>query len=302
MRIPALTAMLIFFAACAAAQCPVSGDASACTTPQSNSAPASQAAGAKKKAAAPSGKAPARAAAAASPVPSAVPDMITRTQADAILVELKEIHALLQKQQPAAPAIDFSKFDFESFLPVKLAADGRRDNNLGKAEAPVTMVEFSDYQCSHCAKFHGETFPSIKAKYIDTGKVRFVSRDLPLPFHPWAMIAAEASRCAGDQQKYWEMRDALMRRSEELSPAVIEQVAQAIPLDMGLYHACTESRKYYSAIRQDEEAAMTAQIPATPGFVIGKNVDGVTEGKRVMGALPLEQFEKLIEEALAAKP
>src|SRR5579859_437984 len=305
MRIPVLTVVSIALAATAAAQCPVSGDASACTAPQGNAAPASapvkQPAGNKTRPGPASGKAPAKTAAATSPAPPNASDLITHTQADAILVELKEIHALLQKQQPAAPAIDFSKFDFESFIPVKLAADDRRDNRLGKNEAPVTMVEFSDYQCQHCARFHGSTFEAIKTKYIDTGKVRFVSRDLPLPFHPWAMIAAEASRCAGDQQKYWPMRDALMRRSEELSPAVIEQVAQSIPLDMGIYHACTESRKYYSAVRQDEEAAMAAQIPATPGFVIGKNVDGVTEGKRVMGALPLEQFEKLIEEALAAK-
>lgn len=301
MRNTVLTLVLFALTACAGAQCPVSGDASACTAPPAAAAATKQNAGKKTKPAA-TAKGTDKAASAAPSLPVNGPDFITRTQADAILIELKEIHALLQKQQPAVPAIDFSKFDFDSFLPVKLAADDRRDNRLGKNEAPVTMVEFSDYQCEHCARFHGSTFAAIKTKYIDTGKVRFVSRDLPLSFHPWAMIAAEASRCAGDQQKYWPMRDALMRRSEELSPAVIEQVAQAIPLDMGLYHACTESRKYYSAIRQDEEAAMAVQIPATPGFVIGKDVGGVTEGKRVMGSLPLEQFENLIEEALAAKP
>ena len=305
MRITVLPVVLIALAACARAQCPVSGDASTCTTPPSNDAPTNaqvkQPAAKKTKPLQPS-PTPAKPAATTSPATSNAPDSITRTPADAILVERKEIHALLQKQQPAPPAVDFSKFDFDSFLQVKLAGDGRRDNRLGKAEAPVTIVEFSDYQCEHCARFHGSTFEAIKTKYIDTGKVKFVSRDLPLPFHPWAMIAAEASRCAGDQRKYWQMRDALMRRSEELSPVVIEQVAQAIPLDMVLYHECTESRKYYSAIRDDREAAMAAQIPATPGFVIGKNVDGATEGKRVMGALPLEQFEKLIDEALAAKP
>lgn len=299
MRIPVLTLVLTAMAACAAAQCPVAGDASACATPPTSQGPSKPAAGAKAaKPTQSTGKAPAP----ASPTPANATDSITRTQADAILVELKEIHTLLQKQQPAAPEIDFSKFDFDSFLQVKLAADGRRDNKLGKDEAPVTIVEFSDYQCSHCVKFHSETFDAIKTKYIDTGKVRFVSRDLPLFFHPWAMVAAEASRCAGEQQKYWQMRDALMRRSEELSPAVIEQVARSLPLDMVLYRECAESRKYYSAIRADQEAAMGAQIPATPGFVIGKTVDNVTAGKRVMGALPLADFEKLIEEALAAKP
>jgi len=313
MRLTVL-AVGVLAAVAAGAQCPVSGDAAACTSPDAKVTAGQTATKAASTKASPSQKPaqpPAARGSVASPPPTAAPsikpasalqeDSITKVQADAILVELKEIHALLQKQQPAVPPVDFSKFDFDSFLVVKLASDGRWDNALGKDDAPVTMVEFSDYQCSHCAKFHSETFQAIKKKYIESGKVRFISRDLPLVFHPWAMVAAEATRCAGDQGKYWEMRDGLMRRSNDLSPAVIEQVAQAIPLDMGLYHACTESRKYYSAIRDDQQAALAAQIPATPGFVIGKSVQGATEGKRVMGARPVQDFEKLIDDALAAK-
>ena len=313
MRIPIFVIGALAAAVAAGTQCPVSGDAGACTTPDAKTTsaqPATKPASAKAKPSQKSGQPAAGRASAASAPPAAElstkptnapEDSITKVQADAILVELKEIRALLQKQQPSVPPVDYSKFDFDSFLVVKLASDGRWDNALGKDDAPVTMVEFSDYQCGHCAKFHSGTFEAIKKKYIESGKVRFVSRDLPLVFHPWAMVAAEASRCAGDQGKYFEMRDGLMRRSNELSPAVIEQVARAIPLDMGLYHGCTESRKYYSAIRDDQQAALAAQIPATPGFVIGKSVQGATEGKRVMGARPVEDFEKLIDEALAAK-
>jgi protein-disulfide isomerase len=314
MRIPVLALGALVAAVAAGAQCPVSGDAGACTTPDDKATAAQSAtkpASAKAKPSQKSGQPAAGRASVASAPPATEPstkptnappeDSITKVQADAILIELKEIRALLQKQQPAVPPVDFSKFNFESFPVVKLASDGRWDNALGKDDAPVTMVEFSDYQCGHCAKFHSETFESIKKKYIESGRVRFVSRDYPLPFHPWAMAAAEASRCAGDQGKYFEMRDGLMRRSNEISPAIIEQVARAIPLDMGLYHACTESRKYYSAIRDDQQAALAAQIPATPGFVIGKTVQGATEGKRLMGARPVEDFERLIDEALATK-
>jgi len=313
MRIPVLAVGVLAVVA-AGAQCPVSGDAAACTTPDAKATAAqttTKPASTKAKSSQKSGQPPAGRGSTTSAPPTSVSsirpagalqeDSITKIQADAILVELKEIRALLQKQQPAVPPVDYSKFDFDSFPVVKLASDGRRDNAMGKDEAPVTMVEFSDYQCSHCAKFHSETFQAIKKKYIESGKVRFISRDLPLVFHPWAMVAAEASRCAGDQGKYWEMRDGLMRRSNDLSPAVIEQVGQAIPLDMGLYHACVESRKYYSAIRDEQQAALAAQIPATPGFVIGKSAHGATEGKRVMGALPVQDFEKLIDEALTAK-
>jgi protein-disulfide isomerase len=297
--------LVLLWVAVAGAQCPVS-DAGTCDpgNPQatkSSAKPASTAKGAVQKASKPAA-APQPESVHSGPATPAVEDTITRTQADAILVELKEIHALLKKQQPATPAMDMAKMDFDSFPMVKLASDRRRDNAMGKEDAPITMVEFSDYQCEHCARFHRETFAVIKKKYIETGKLRFVSRDLPLWFHPWAMAAAEASRCAGDQGKYWEMRDALMERSNELSPMVIEQVAQSLLNDMNRYRVCTESRKYYSEIKADVDAAMSAQIPATPGFVIGKSAEGVTEGKRVLGAYPLEQFEKVIDEALSSKP
>jgi protein-disulfide isomerase len=308
MKITVVGVLVLSYAVFGRAQCPVSTDAT-CSTADAQTSPAKTTAkvptkGAQKPVKPASGQPatkPGSAPSSAKPASASAEETITKVQADAILVELKEIHTLLQKQQPAAARIDFKKMDFESFPVVKLASDDRWDNVMGKDDAPVTVVEFSDYQCSHCAKFHSEAFAALKAKYIDTGKLRFVSRDYPLWFHPWAMVAAEAARCAGDQNKYWEMRDGLMRHSEELSPAVIEQVARALPLNQALYHACTESRKYYSAIKADQEAALAAQIPATPGFVIGKSTDDALEGKRVMGARSLADFEKLIDEALAAK-
>jgi protein-disulfide isomerase len=299
MRIPVVAVLVLSCAVFAGAQCPVSTDAT-CTTADPQTLPAKTTVKAPTRGAQKPLK-PASAPRSAQPVSASAEETITKVQADAILLELKEIRALLQKQQPAAARIDFKKMDFGSFPMVTLASDGRWDNAVGKDDAPVTIAEFSDYQCSHCAKFHSETFAALKTKYIDTGKLRFVSRDFPLAFHPWAMVAAEAARCAGDQGKYWEMRDGLMRHSGDLSPAVIEQAAQSLPLNQALYHACTESRKYYSAIKADQEAALAAQIPATPGFVIGKSTDDALEGKRVMGARPLAEFEKLIDEALAGK-
>jgi protein-disulfide isomerase len=115
------------------------------------------------------------------------------------------------------------------------------------------------------------------------------------------MTAAEASRCAGEQGKYWPMRDELMQHSNELSPAVIENAAQASVKDMSRYRGCMESRRYYSEINADKDAGRAVLIPGTPGFIIGKSTDGITEGKRVLGARPLEEFEKIIEEALRAK-
>src|SRR5277367_6195365 len=133
-----------------------------------------------------------------------MPEGLTRDQADDILKELKAIHQLLERQQTAAaqpqpaPASDKVKM---SVTPGWYS--------LGRDDAPVTVVEFADYQCPFCRKFHSETFAEIKKNYIDTGKVRYVSRDLPLDFHPNAAPAAQAARCAGEQHKFWEMHDAI---------------------------------------------------------------------------------------------
>lgn len=297
MKLAIFPAVFLSLATMAAAQCPVSGDASTCTTP---TAPSSQpAAKSPQKAVKSTATSPAKAADSGNAAPE---QTITRAQADAILVELKEIHTLLQKQQPPPTSgVDFSKIDFEATPVVKLGPDNHWDNTMGKQDAPVVVVEFSDYQCPHCAKVHTEMFDVIKKKYIDTGKVQFVSRDLPLPFHPWAMVAAEASHCAGEQGKYWEMRDWLMRHSDTLSPVVIEQGARTLALDMTAYHACTESRRYYTSVREDVDTAMAAQVIATPSFIIGKNQPANEEGKRKLGVSSVAELEALIDEALGAQ-
>src|SRR5262245_31091471 len=117
-------------------------------------------------------------------------ETITRSQADDILKELRLIRQLLERQQqPAAPPRPT----------VATVAVPFTDPVLGKKDAPVTIVEFTDYQCTFCQRFHIATFPRLKSKYIDTGKVRFYSRDMPLDFHQNALKAAVAARCAGDQ-------------------------------------------------------------------------------------------------------
>src|SRR6476659_2383693 len=113
---------------------------------------------------------------------------ITREQADAILSELKQIRTLLEKGQRVAAAPQPEPV-------VKASLKIGTEPALGSKDAPLTMVEFTDYQCGFCRHFHLTTFPEIRKKYIDTGKVRFVTRDLPLDFHANAFPAAEAARC-----------------------------------------------------------------------------------------------------------
>ena len=137
--------------------------------------------------------------------------------------------------------------------------------------------------------------------HIDTGKVRFVSRDLPLDFHPNAERAAEAAWCAGDQNKYWELRDTMIANSNDLSKDAIVKYAQTDALDLASFQACSDAGKYKAEIQKGIADAGTVGISATPSFVIGKTSTYAIEGDRVVGAVPESVFEAEIQKFMTAK-
>lgn len=233
------------------------------------------------------------------PAPSAAvnqPAGITSQQADAILNELKAIHQLLLNPPatraaaaPAAPAPNEK---------VKMSV-GTGWYSMGRDDAPVTVVEFTDYQCPFCRKFESDSFAQLKKEYIDTGKVRFVSRDLPLDFHPNAPGAAVAARCAGEQHKFWEMRDAMMLdTATDLSPDAILKYGQKTNLDMSAFSACLKDKKFTEAIKKDSADAGALGISGTPSFVIGKTDKTEIAGVRIVGAVPFAVFDSTIKDLL----
>jgi protein-disulfide isomerase len=223
-------------------------------------------------------------------------DAITKEQADAIVGELKQIRQLLEKQQvqlaramapQPAPALA---------PPEKVQMNiGNGWYAIGRADAPVTLVEFADYQCPFCKKFHTDAYAELKKNYIDTGKVRFVSRDLPLEFHPFAMKAAEAARCAGDQNKYWELRDALYSNAAPPSEDVIKKAVENLSLDAKGFQACLDSDKYKADVQKDASDAAKLQISGTPTFVLAKTTKDKLEGVRLVGAQPFATFQAAID-------
>jgi protein-disulfide isomerase len=162
----------------------------------------------------------------------------------------------------------------------------------GPKNAPVTIVEFSDFQCPFC----GRVEPTIK-QIEDTykGKVRLVWKNQPLSFHPNAMPAAEAAMAAYAQgnEKFWEMHDKLFANQTALSPAMYEQTAKDIGLDMSKWKSDVESHKYSSQIQADMSAGSAVGASGTPTFFI--------TGKRVVGALPFDSFKQVIDAELASK-
>lgn len=171
------------------------------------------------------------------------------------------------------------------------------DAVLGDADAPVTIVEFTDYQCPFCGRHFTQTFGQIKTNYIDTGKVKYVIRDFPLSFHQHAQKMAEASECAHEQGKFWEWHDLVFSKQAEWSNttdlnATVAQYARDLKLNVNNFTSCVDSGKYTAEVQADLADGSKAGIDGTPGFwVIGP--DG--KGTQVSGAQPYTSFAAAID-------
>jgi protein-disulfide isomerase len=215
---------------------------------------------------------------------------MTREQGDAILKELQQIRQLLQRppqaqQGPQAPKPDEPASVSVAGLPY-----------LGRADAPLTMVMFTDYQCTFCSRFEAQTLPEIKRQYIDTGKLRFVVRDLPLPFHPNAAKAAEAAQCAGEQGRFWELRDRLVANSDKLDLKLLPDLARQVGLDVAKFSACLESGRQAGKVRASSAVAESVGISGTPSFVIGRSRGDMVDGVKLVGAHPFPAFDQRLKE------
>ncbi|HEV8584802.1 MAG TPA: thioredoxin domain-containing protein [Methylomirabilota bacterium] len=214
---------------------------------------------------------------------------ITQQQADQILEELRAIRQLLERQAgPPAPPPPSPRV---ALPPATVYV-------LGRDDAPLTLVEFTDLECPFCRQFHVTTFEQLKRNYIDTGKLRFVTRDYPLDFHANARPAALAARCAGEQNKFWEMRHVLTVNAATLSGEAMQGFARALGLDMNRFGACMSTEKYRAAIDRDIADAQNAEVSGTPTFVLGKTAPQGFEGLRIVGAQPYAVFEQKIRELL----
>lgn len=159
----------------------------------------------------------------------------------------------------------------------------------GPANAPVTIVEFSDFECPFCKRVH-PTLTQLLAKY--PGKVKLVYRDFPLEnIHPQARRAAEAARCAEDQGKFWGYYDALFKGSPKLSPDDLKRYATQVGLDSKKFDACVAKDGHKAAIQRDLEEGRRLGITGTPAFYIN--------GRPLTGAQPLAAFTRVIDDELA---
>jgi len=169
---------------------------------------------------------------------------------------------------------------------------------LGSADAPVMIVEFTDLQCPYCARFARDTWPRLRERYVDTGKVRFATRDLPLSFHAFALPAAVAARCAGQQGKFWEYREALFLDQSLLGQDRYAELAGRLGMDTARFETCRVDPTVAQAVRADATLAASSGISSTPSFVIGRVVNGEFEGEVIAGAQPFEVFQQRLDSLL----
>ncbi len=166
------------------------------------------------------------------------------------------------------------------------------DPVLGSANAPVTLVEFSDFQCPFCKKANDESLKLVVKNYVETGKVKMVYKYFPLEFHPEAEPAALAAACAEEQNKFWEYRDLLFVNQAELSDANYKKWAEDLDLDTEQFNDCYKGLKYLEAVKKDMADGQKYGVSGTPAFFVN--------GKMINGAQPYAAFETEIEAALAA--
>ncbi len=208
-----------------------------------------------------------------------------------IIKELQEIKRLLL-QKPQMPAMTGPELGSELELGNKPA--------LGSENARLIMIEFTDYECPFCGRYSREILPEILKQYVDSGKIRYTIQDNPLPMHKMAGKAAEASLCARDQGKYWEMHDLLMSKQESLND--LPSLAAAIKLDAAKYQDCLKANKYTIEINKGVASAAKHGIASVPSFVLAQT-DFTNPSKAkvvgfVRGAQPFNVFKTEIEKAL----
>jgi protein-disulfide isomerase len=170
---------------------------------------------------------------------------------------------------------------------------------MGRSDAPVTIVEFTDYQCPFCQRYHVTVFDQIVKNWVDTGKARYVSRDFPLPMHENAASAALAARCAGEQDKFWEMRHGLIVNANQLGADRYTALAADLKLDAPRFAQCLAEKRYNPQIQQDMMDGEAAGVSGTPAFIIGRATAAGIDGVRVMGAQPYAAFEAKLKQLLA---
>ena len=206
-------------------------------------------------------------------------EMITR---QLVSNRANEVYQELLKQQPLKILLKKPE------VPKVDVTFSRQDPSSGPEKAPITIVAFTDFQCSYCRRGH-ETMKAIEKAY--SGRIHFVQRQFPLDFHKRARASAEAALCAADQGQFWAYADKLFSNQQRLEDADLQKYAEELSLNTGAFNQCVSTRKYAAQIDRDMADGSRYGVRGTPAYFIN--------GRFLSGAQPIENFKEVIDEELA---
>jgi protein-disulfide isomerase len=190
---------------------------------------------------------------------------------DSLTVHVAQLSSHAAQAQVVNVSIDDDRFD-------------------GDSNAPVTIIEFSDYECPFCARHYRETYPRIYEKYIWAGEVRYAVMNFPADYHQFAQMASEAALCAQEQGEFWSMHDALFENWDNLSLESFKKLAREIGLDGTIFDDCLDSGTMALQVEKDLADGISYGVNGTPVFFIN--------GKILSGARSFEEFDSAIQKAL----
>ncbi len=229
-----------------------------------------------------------------------------RQQLERVLAELEEqreaiseLKESVERLEQVSRAVKERRGQAEQPRMVTVSTDRRPFK--GDVEAPVTLVEFSDFQCPYCARFFHDVLPALERDLIASGKLRFVYRHYPLPIHAQARSAAQAANCAQRQGKFWEMHDWLFANQAALDGPAFARAGRDLGLDVAAYDACRESPEVKAEVERDIRDAVKAGVRGTPAFVIGRSEpNGTVTGEVAVGVHSIEAIREQVEALTAA--
>jgi protein-disulfide isomerase len=209
------------------------------------------------------------------------------TQIRAFLQQQKTQQGVLEYAKSLGPSYDLAVFLKEPQSPAIQISIQKDDPVYGPENAPLTIVEFSDYQCPACRRNH-EVVQELKQLYKD--RIKWVFKDFPMPGHKWARGAALAAHCAAEQGKFWQYQDLLFGSQEELSPDRLTHLARELGLQIEPFGQCISAGKFQAHIEKDIAEGKKFGMNTTPTLVINNRL--------VSGAPPPDRFKEIINEEL----
>lgn len=225
------------------------------------------------------------------------------SELEALRREVRQLRSVVEAQQAALAELKAALARLETSAKKAQSEEAGKEVTVdiagqpfkGRPDAPVTIVEFSDFECPFCARFFRDVLPSVERELIAAGRLKYVYRDFPLPVHPYAEEAAYAGICADRQGKFWPMHDRMFSNPRALDPTSLRQHGRDLGLDAGLFESCLRSDEPKAEIERDRRDGMAAGVRGTPAFVIGRTQGTTVTGEIMIGVQSLEVLRNKVE-------